>query len=230
MFFMRVPQMFDTISSRYDCINAVLSFGLDKYWRRAVSSNLPRKQKIKLLDCATGTGDQLVSLLKNCPAIYDAVGTDPAAEMLKHAAAKLKPFSHCARVITASAEAIPFPDEIFDVVTISFGIRNVENVSLSLKEIYRTLAPEGRLIILEFSHPKAKPIRFLHRFYLNKVVPYVGKWLSKNREAYTYLSKTIETFPQGEALARILRDVGFTNVKIKPLTFGVVSLYIGEKR
>lgn len=222
--------MFDTISSRYDCVNTVLSLGLDRYWRRTVGTYLPQKQKIKLLDCATGTGDQLVTLLKNCPAIYDAVGTDPAREMLALAAQKLKPYSHRSRVLAARAEAIPFPDNMFDVVTVSFGIRNVADVAQSLKEIYRVLSPNGRLIILEFSHPQHKPVRFLHRFYLNKVVPYVGKWLSNNKEAYSYLSKTIEIFPQGEALGNILRNAGFTDVQIKPVTFGIVSLYIGEKR
>ncbi|MGD0665374.1 MAG: bifunctional demethylmenaquinone methyltransferase/2-methoxy-6-polyprenyl-1,4-benzoquinol methylase UbiE [Rhabdochlamydiaceae bacterium] len=227
---MTVPQMFDNISARYDFINAVLSFGIDRYWRKAVCKHLPGKQKIKLLDCATGTGDQLISILKNCPHIYDAVGMDPAREMLALAKPKLAQFSHCSRLITAPAEAIPFPDNMFDAVTISFGIRNVADLNQSLREIYRILAPEGRLIILEFSHPRSAPVRFLHRFYLNRIVPYVGKWLSRHKEAYTYLSKTIETFPQGQAMASILKEVGFENVQIKPLTLGIVSLYIGEKR
>lgn len=227
---MKVPQMFNTISERYDFINTVLSLGLDRYWRKAVCKHLPIKQRIKLLDCATGTGDQLISLIKNCPAIYDAVGIDPAEEMLEHASKKLKRHSYTSHLACAPAEKIPYPDQMFDAITISFGIRNVENLSQSLQEIYRSLAPQGRLIILEFSHPQNKLIRFLHRFYLNQIVPYVGKRLSKNKEAYTYLSTTIETFPQGVALCDILRKAGFENVYTKPLTLGIVSLYIGEKR
>jgi demethylmenaquinone methyltransferase/2-methoxy-6-polyprenyl-1,4-benzoquinol methylase len=226
---MTVPQMFESISKRYDRINRVLSLGLDLYWRKAVCKYLPKKQKIKLLDCATGTGDQLVTLLKNCPQIYDAVGIDPAHNMLALAKPKLARYSHCARLAVASAEEIPFPDEMFNAITISFGIRNVADLSQSLKEIYRALAPEGRLIILEFSHPSRSVVRFFHRFYLNWIVPYVGKRLSQNEEAYNYLSKTIETFPQGDELAQILRHAGFTNVQIKPLSFGTVSLYIGDK-
>ena len=226
---MTVPQMFDSISKRYDRINRVLSLGLDLYWRKALSKHLPIKNQIKLLDCATGTGDQLVSLLKNCLNIYDAVGMDPAQDMLSVAQPKLAPYSHCCRLVQGSAEAIPFPDEMFDVVTISFGIRNVADLKQSLKEIHRCLVPGGRLIILEFSHPSKRFLRFFHRFYLNTIVPYVGKWLSNNREAYTYLSKTIETFPQGAALAEILKHAGFINVQIKPLTFGTVSLYIGNR-
>lgn len=226
---MAVPQMFDAISSRYDLINAVLSLQLDRYWRRAVCHYLPKKQRIKLLDCASGTGDQLITLLKNCPNIYDAVGIDPASEMLAIAAKKLTPFAHKSKVITAPAESLPFPDEMFDAVTISFGIRNVADVEQSLKEIYRTLAPQGRLIILEFSHPKFKIVRMLHRLYLNQIVPFVGKRLSGNSEAYSYLSKTIETFPQGKALGALIRNAGFSTVQIKPLSLGIVSLYIGEK-
>lgn len=226
---MTVPQMFNAISKRYDLINSVLSLGLDRYWRNAVCRHLPKKQRIKLLDCATGTGDLLITLLQKCPEIYDAVGIDPATEMLQKATPKLLPHSYRARLIPASAESIPFPDHMFDAVTISFGIRNVSDLNQSLKEIYRTLAPRGRLIILEFSHPKYRAVRLMHRLYLNQVVPRVGKWLSSHPEAYSYLSKTIETFPQGAALATILKQTGFINVQIKPLSLGIVSLYIGEK-
>lgn len=227
---MTVPQMFDTISAKYDFINAVLSLGLDRYWRKEVCKHLPSKQRIKLLDCATGTGDLLATLLKNCPHIYDAVGIDPAHEMLALATPKLASHAYRLRLVSAAAEEIPFPDDMFDVVTIAFGIRNVADLSQSLQEIYRTLAPQGRLIILEFSHPSNKVVRGLHQFYLNRIIPHVGKWLSGHKEAYTYLSKTIATFPQGEAFGLILKEAGFTNVQIKPLTFGAVSLYTGEKQ
>ncbi len=226
---MTVPQMFDAISARYDFINAVLSFGLDRYWRKAVCRHLPQRQRLKLLDCATGTGDLLVTLLKNCPSIYDAVGIDPARAMLARAAPKLAPYAHRSRLVPASAEAIPFPDDMFDAVTIAFGIRNVADLSQSLKEIHRTLAPKGRLIILEFSHPQKSAVRLLHRVYLNQIVPSIGKWLSASKEAYTYLSRTIETFPQGDAFGAILRQSGFANVQVKPLSLGIVSLYLGEK-
>ncbi len=227
---MAVPQMFNTISTRYDFINKVLSLGLDRYWRKAVIGHLPTKSRIKLLDCATGTGDQLVTLLNNCPAIYDAVGLDPAQQMLEFASKKLERNSHKCRLIQGRAEEIPFPDEMFDAITISFGIRNVADLSKSLREMYRTLVPKGRVILLEFSHPHNKWVRKLHSFYLNRIVPTVGSQLSNNKVAYRYLTNTIETFPQGEALCSILRQAGFTNVHVKPLTFGTVSIYIGEKR
>jgi demethylmenaquinone methyltransferase/2-methoxy-6-polyprenyl-1,4-benzoquinol methylase len=221
--------MFDAISGRYDLINNVLSLGLDRYWRKAVCKHLPNKERIKLLDCATGTGDLLASLLKNCPTIYDSVGMDPAQKMLDLAAPKLARDCHRAHLVCAPAEAIPFPDNMFDVATIAFGIRTVADVSPSLKEIHRTLLPQGRLVILEFSHPEQRVVRFLHRFYLNRVVPCVGKWLSGNKDAYTYLAKTVEAFPQGKAFGAILEEAGFVSVRIQPLSLGIVSLYVGEK-
>src|SRR3569832_690388 len=202
---MAVPQMFDTISKRYDFINAILSLGLDRYWRKAVASALPTKNRIKLLDCATGTGDQLLTLLNSCPAIYDAVGLDPAQQMLEIASKKLKNNVHRCRLIQGAAEEIPFPAEMFDAVTISFGIRNVADLMKSLSEIYRTLVPSGRVVILEFSHPRHPAIRKLHSFYLHHLVPIVGSSLSNNKEAYRYLSNTIASFPQGEPFCRVLR-------------------------
>lgn len=225
-----VPHMFDAISSRYDYINTILSLGLHHYWRKAVCRFVPNNKKIKLLDCATGTGDQLVSLFTHAKGIYDAVGIDPSEEMLNIGRAKLSTHAYQCKLIKASAEAIPFPDKMFDAVTISFGIRNVESLHQSLKEIHRVLSVGGRVVILEFSHPSLRPVRFLHRFYLNHIVPKVGSWLSQNKEAYTYLSKTIESFPQGEAFCHVLRQMGFSNVQRKPLSFGVVTIYIGEKK
>lgn len=221
--------MFDAISCKYDRINTCLSFGLDRYWRRAALRFLPKKQKIKLLDCATGTADQLLTLLRHAPQIYDAVGIDPSQEMLSIATQKLIDFSYKAKVLLGSAEQIPFPSDMFDAVTISFGIRNVADVNKSLKEFHRVLAPNGKLLILEFSHPQFAPIRWLHKLYLNHLLPRMGTWLSGNREAYTYLSKTIEAFPQGQAFCDLLKEVQFTHVHRKPLTFGVVTLYICTK-
>jgi demethylmenaquinone methyltransferase / 2-methoxy-6-polyprenyl-1,4-benzoquinol methylase len=224
-----VSSMFNAISSRYDRINTVLSLGLDQYWRKAVCKFLPKKQKIKLLDCATGTGDLLLTLLKHAPQIYDVVGIDPAEKMLNLASSKLAPYSYKIKTMVATAEAIPFSDAMFDMVTISFGIRNFQDLDQSLKEIRRVLTPKGRLLILEFSHPTFPPVRLLHRFYLNQVVPRLGKWLSQNKEAYTYLAKTIESFPQGESLCERLKQAGFSNIQRKPLSFGIVTVYIGEK-
>jgi demethylmenaquinone methyltransferase/2-methoxy-6-polyprenyl-1,4-benzoquinol methylase len=228
---MAVPQMFDAISHRYDFINKVLSLGLDKVWRRSLIQHiLPHNSRLRLLDLATGTGDLLHTILDKCPHIYDSIGLDPAEKMLEIARAKLLKYSHKCRLISGFAEMIPFPDHTFDIATCSFGIRNVASLSKSLLELHRTLVPGGRLLILEFSHPTNPLIRFLHRHYLEKFVPFVGKLLSNHREAYHYLSSTIELFPQGKALAERMHDAGFAHVKIQPLTCGIVSLYIGDKR
>jgi demethylmenaquinone methyltransferase / 2-methoxy-6-polyprenyl-1,4-benzoquinol methylase len=227
---MTVPQMFDTISKQYDFINKVLSLGLDTFWRYSLVKQIPSRYKLRLLDCATGTGDLLLTLLERCPNIYDSVGLDPADQMLEVARKKLISHSHHCRLVSGCGEMIPFPDGTFDVATCAFGIRNVVSVSKTLSELHRTLSHDGRLIILEFSHPSQPAIRWLHRHYLKHVVPRVGSWLSNNIDAYSYLSKTIETFPQGQVLAEMIYAAGFKNVQIKPLTCGVVSLYIGDKK
>lgn len=224
-----VPTMFNAISSRYDRINHILSLGLDSYWRKTVCRYLPSRQKLKLLDCATGTGDQLATLLRKSPQIYEAIGIDPAQEMLALAAPKIAAYPYKVRLAVGVAEALPFSDFMFDVVTMSFGIRNVADVHQSLKEIYRVLVPQGRILILEFSHPSSPFIRFFHRLYLDRVVPFIGYWMSRNKQAYSYLSKTIESFPQGAAFCEILRQAGFKNIQAKPLSLGAVTLYIGEK-
>jgi len=220
--------MFDAISRRYDWMNRCLSLGLDKVWRRAVVRHLPKGERLKVLDCATGTADQLLTLLYRAPQVYDAVGIDPSQEMLNLASAKLRDFAYKTKLLAASAEKIPFPDATFDAITLSFGIRNVADLDQSLKELYRVLLPQGRLLILEFSHPTVKPIRFFHKLYLTHVVPRLGALLVKNKEAYTYLSQTIEAFPQGKELCEILQRYGFT-VQVRPLTLGIVTLYICEK-
>jgi len=220
--------MFDAISRRYDWMNRCLSLGLDKVWRRSILRHLPAGERLKVLDCATGTGDQLLTLLHRCPRVYDAVGIDPSEEMLKIAAEKLRDFEYKTRLAIASAEKIPFPDETFDAITLSFGIRNVADLGQSLKELYRVLLPKGRALILEFSHPKVQPVRFFHRLYLKYAVPRLGALLAKNEEAYSYLAKTIEAFPQGKELCKILEHHGF-NVHMQPLSFGIVTLYICEK-
>ena len=218
---------FDQIASKYDLINRILSGGIDLYWRRKVGSFLPKHEKIKLLDCATGTGDQLLTLLKN-PSIHQAVGIDIAQEMLAIGQQKLKPYSHRAKLKMATATAIPYLDHTFDVVTMSFGIRNVDNVQGCLQEIYRVLAPKGRTLILEFSIPQQKHVKKGYLLYLNQLLPKIGKLISTHSEAYSYLSRTIQSFPHGQKFCNLMKAAGFQNVKAHPLSFGIVTIYPGD--
>lgn len=224
-----VIQIFDEIAPTYDRINRILSGGVDLYWRRKMASLLPKIEKIKLLDCATGTGDQLLSLLKHSPHIHQAVGIDLAEEMLKIGREKLQPYAHRASLKKASATDIPYTEDTFDCATMSFGIRNVDNVPQCLREIHRVLRPQGKALILEFSLPKNPLIQKSYLLYLNKLLPSIGKLISAHTEAYTYLARTIQSFPQAEAFCKLMREAGFQSVKAHPLTFGIVTIYEGVK-
>ncbi len=224
-----VFQIFDEIAPTYDRTNRILSGGIDIYWRRKMASFLPKTEKIKLLDLATGTGDQLLSLLKNSPRIHQAVGIDLSEQMLKIGRTKLKAYAHQATLKMASATAIPYLENTFDSATMSFGIRNVDNVSQCLREIHRVLRPQGRALILEFSLPTNALVQKSYLLYLNKILPHIGKLISAHAEAYTYLARTIQAFPQAEAFCKLMQEAGFRSVKAHPLTFGIVTIYLGEK-
>lgn len=223
--------MFDAISPTYDRVNRLMTAGLDKRWRREMASYLPSGKNLRLLDCATGTGDQLFSLLDTSPHIERAVGIDLAEAMLACAKKKgeKKPYANRVSWQVASLTALPFEEESFDCITISFGIRNVDNLPAALAECCRVLKPDGRLLILETSLPKNWLLKTAHLFYLRKLLPKLGGWVSKNRKAYDYLNKTAETFPHGESFCTILKQAGFHNVHYSPLTFGAVSIYRADK-
>jgi len=220
--------IFEDIAPTYDRTNRILSGGIDLYWRRKMASLLPPIEKIKLLDLATGTGDQLLALLKKSPKIDQAVGLDLAEEMLKIGGTKLKGYDQVT-FQKASATDIPYPENSFDCATMSFGIRNVDNVPQCLSEIQRVLRPRGRALILEFSLPTNKWIQKTYLFYLNKLLPRVGKLLSAHEYAYTYLARTIQTFPQAKSFCKLMEKAGFNEVKANPLTCGIVTIYQGEK-
>jgi demethylmenaquinone methyltransferase/2-methoxy-6-polyprenyl-1,4-benzoquinol methylase len=220
-------KIFDQISNTYDQVNRVLSLGQDIGWRRKVAEHLPLKPHLEVLDLATGTADQLIALFKSGVSIQRAVGIDLSEEMLKIGREKIAAYPK-AKLIHGDAQKIPFPDGSFDATTFSFGIRNVEDPLISLKEIYRVLKPKGRCLILEFSMPPSwfRPIFLL---YLRKILPKLGGFLSKNVEAYRYLNRTIESFPCGEAFLSIMKEAGFSSLRSISMNFGGVTLYIGEK-
>ncbi len=224
-----VWKMFDKISGTYDLVNLVMTLGADRYWRKKMNTFLPAGNGLKLLDCATGTGDQILSFLKKKDKIGQVIGIDLATKMLEIGKKKLKDHVRRVSFVEASGEAIPYVDESFDCVSISFGIRNMVDPLLCLKEIYRVLKKGGRLLILEGSLPENKNIRKFHLFYLRKILPKIGSLLSNNKEAYTYLNQTIETFPYGESFCTLLKEAGFTSCEAHPLTFGAVTIYVGGK-
>lgn len=226
-----VWKMFDIISPTYDRMNRIMTFGFDRYWRKKMISFLPQKKEISLLDCATGTADQLIALMEGSPNVVQAYGIDLAQEMIRLGEKKIsaKPYSSKVIFEQASAESLPYPDNTFDCATMSFGIRNVTDVLLCLKEIYRVLKPKGRVLILECSIPSNPMIKIGHLFYMRKILPRIGGLIAGNKEAYRYLNETVETFPSGEDFCKIMKKADFVQVHANPLTCGVVSIYQGDK-
>lgn len=223
-----IREMFNKISPTYDLMNRILSFGQDLRWRKKVARYLPLKPHLEILDLATGTGDQLAAIFRSGISIHKAVGIDVAEEMLSIGRKKLSSFPQAVELLQADAEALPFASDRFDAATFSFGIRNVANPDTALAEIHRVLKPGGRCLILEFSMPP-RYIRPFFLFYLRKILPRLGGWLSKQFEAYRYLNQTIESFPSGEAFLSLLRKAGFANLRKYSMNCGSVTLYIGEK-
>jgi demethylmenaquinone methyltransferase/2-methoxy-6-polyprenyl-1,4-benzoquinol methylase len=224
-------KMFDEISPTYDCVNRVMTFGMDQLWRRRLCTYLPHREQMQVLDCATGTGDQLVAMLEKNGSIASVIGVDLSVAMVDIAKQKIsrKPFADKAAFQVANALELPFPDHSFDCVTISFGIRNVTDVMAAFKEFRRVLRPQGRMLILEGTVPKKKWLRSMHLFYLRHFLPRIGGVISKNIDAYRYLNKTIETFPQGERFCGLMRAAGFVDVQEHPQFGGIVTVYQGDR-
>lgn len=223
-------KMFNQIASTYDRINKILSLGMDHGWRRFVAKNLPAKKNLKILDLATGTGDQLISLFENGASIQKAAGIDLAQDMLSIAKTKLAPKLYKDKIdlYCADAQKLPFAENTFDAVTFSFGIRNVPDPLSSLQEIYRTMKPHGKCLILEFSLPP-QPIRGVYLLYLRYILPRLGAFLSKSKNAYTYLNQTIESFPSGPSFVLLMKQANLTKISMHSLSLGAVTLYIGFK-
>ncbi len=224
-------RMFDRIARRYDLLNHLLSLGQDIRWRKKVARFLVNKYDQYILDLATGTGDQLLYLFSCSDRIDRALGTDLALKMLDRGREKVKKRKLDDRIVLeeGDAENIQYPDNTFDAVTISFGIRNVMSVERSLSEMCRVLKPSGRVLILEFSIPQNILMRSIYLFYFRYLLPFIGSVISGDGSAYRYLNKTVEGFPYGDAFCQLLRESGFQNVSMYPQTFGIATIYCGDK-
>jgi demethylmenaquinone methyltransferase/2-methoxy-6-polyprenyl-1,4-benzoquinol methylase len=227
----QVWHMFDRIAPRYDLLNRLLSFRRDVAWRKRMGKLIPGGSDLNLLDIATGTADQILSLMVATPRIVNAVGVDMSEGMLDYGRKKISKLGWEDRILLKTGDAMSIPEtgRSFDVATMSFGIRNVLNVSGALREILRVLKPGGRTLILEFSTPSNPLFRPLYFFYLRHILPIIGGILSGDSTAYKYLNRTIETFPSGEDFCAIMREAGFEHVKVVPLTLGIASIYQGDR-
>lgn len=226
---LQVRKMFDNIAHRYDFLNHFLSFGTDRAWRRKAIRKLKEHNPISILDVATGTGDFAMEAMRISP--QSVTGVDISEEMLSIAREKVAKAGLGNQISFqwADAEELPFAAESFDASTVAFGVRNFENVLKGLSEINRVLKTGGILVILEFSMPTRFPFRQVYAFYFRKLLPLIGKWVSKDHSAYTYLPDSVSAFPQGDEFTGWLLRAGFREAEFKPLTFGVVNLYMARK-
>jgi demethylmenaquinone methyltransferase / 2-methoxy-6-polyprenyl-1,4-benzoquinol methylase len=226
----QVTQMFDTISGNYDGLNRVISFGIDIKWRKKVLNLVAAKNPDNILDIATGTGDLAILMAQtNATKI---IGLDISSGMLEVGKKKIldKKLENKIEMIVGDSENMPFPDNHFDAITVSFGIRNFETLDKGLAEILRILKPNGIFVILETSNPTKTPYKQGYKFYTKNILPIIGKLFSKDDVAYGYLSESASVFPFGEALNNILRKIGFIDVEAMPQTFGVATIYTASKK
>lgn len=226
----QVEQMFDDIAPTYDTLNHRLSWNIDKGWRRKAIKSLAPHQPQTLLDIATGTGD-FALLAAQMLKPRKVIGADISEGMIEIGRQKVKE-AHLEDIITFEKQDcldLSYPDESFDAVTAAFGIRNFQSLDKGLSEMCRVLKKGGMLSIVELTSPVSFPMKQLFWLYSHTFLPIYGRLISKDDRAYSYLTKTIEAFPQGEQMMQILKKAGFAETRFKRLTFGICTLYLATK-
>ena len=225
----QVAKMFDNISHRYDFLNHFLSLGIDKLWRKKAIEMLRDSSPQVILDVATGTGDFALQAMSLKP--QHISGIDISEGMLEVGRRKIraKNLQDTIDLKTGDSENIPFPENKFDAVTVAFGVRNFENLEKGLEEIHRVLRPGGKLIILEFSRPRRFPMKQLYNFYFKHILPRVGRAVSSDSAAYTYLPESVQAFPDVDDFLQVLNRIGYKNTRCNALTFGISSIYSATK-
>jgi demethylmenaquinone methyltransferase/2-methoxy-6-polyprenyl-1,4-benzoquinol methylase len=234
----RVRQMFGEISGRYDLMNHLLSGGVDYYWRWRTIRAVAPKGTSPILDVCTGTGDLALAYWKAGQGQIPLMATDFTPEMLRLAekkrdqqfGQKISAGAAPLEFVEADTQHLPFEADRFQIVSVAFGLRNVTNTELGLREMIRVCQPGGRVAVLEFSMPTNPLIKFVYQKYFRHVLPRIGQLLAKNRQsAYDYLPASVSEFPYGKALADLMEASGLTSVTWTPLTFGIATLYVGTK-
>ncbi len=225
----QIAGMFNNIAHRYDFLNHFLSLGIDKLWRRKAINLLKPKSPKNILDLATGTGDLAIAALKLNP--EKIIGLDISTGMLAKGNEKIKKRKLHPRIelLEGDSENIPYSENHFDAITVAFGVRNFENLEKGLSEMHRVLHKGGACVILEFSKPRSFPMKQLYGFYFKNILPLLGKIVSKDQSAYTYLPESVQEFPDGPEFLAILEKLQFRNLRIYPVSFGIASIYYAEK-
>jgi demethylmenaquinone methyltransferase/2-methoxy-6-polyprenyl-1,4-benzoquinol methylase len=225
----QVAKMFDNISPKYDLLNHLLSGGVDIYWRKRAIKLLRKQQPKVILDIASGTGDFAIEALTLKP--EKIIGVDISEGMLAVGREKIKKLGKQDIITLQSgdSENLSFESNYFDAVIVSFGVRNFQNLLAGLTEMNRVMKPQGNCVVVEFSKPRSFPFKQFYNFYFKYILPLIGKTVSKDSSAYTYLPESVQAFPDGEAFLDIFKKAGFINTKCIPLTFGICTIYIGQK-
>jgi demethylmenaquinone methyltransferase/2-methoxy-6-polyprenyl-1,4-benzoquinol methylase len=228
----RIRRMFGAIAPSYDLLNHLLSLNIDRYWRWRTTKFVPPAADGPILDVCTGTGDLALAYARIAAPTVPIVGTDFCHEMLVPAREKTRRHFGPARIqfLEADTQHLPFADNLFQITTVAFGLRNVTDTDKGIAEMVRVTRPGGRIAILEFSRPRHWLFGRLYQLYFKRVLPFVGQMLSRSKDnAYRYLPASVMEFPDGEALAERLRRHGLVEVRFHSLTFGIATLYIGVK-
>lgn len=225
-----VKKMFDNIAPDYDKLNHILSLNIDKNWRKkAVRELADEARPLNVLDVACGTGDFTIEIARKVPHGSTVVGVDISDGMIAVGLEKLAKLGIDAALEVADCEALPYEDNTFDRISVGFGVRNFEHLELGLSEMYRVLAPGGKLVILELSVPSNAFIRWCYKLYFLKILPFIGGLVSGDRSAYEYLPASVLRFPAPDKFMSIMKSAGFDVVEHRAMTLGVCRMYIGKK-
>jgi demethylmenaquinone methyltransferase/2-methoxy-6-polyprenyl-1,4-benzoquinol methylase len=224
-----VQSMFNRIAHRYDFLNHFLSAGIDRRWRKKAIRILSKQRPKTILDVATGTADLAIVSAQLNP--KNVTGVDIADDMLAIGRQKIDKMNlaNIIRLENGDSENLRFQDGSFDAAMVAFGVRNFENLEKGLAEMRRVLQPGGMILVLEFSRPRKFPVKQLYGFYFRFILPSLGRIISGDAAAYTYLPDSVGVFPDGENFTAILEKVGFKNAQYKPLTFGIATIYTAIK-
>jgi len=226
----QIRSMFDNISGKYDRLNQVLSLGIERIWKIKLVKAIKESGARDILDIATGTADIAVLQAERIPE-SQIIGMDLSPKMIEFAKKKVKKKNLDSQIFleVGDSEKMKYTSDSFDAVSISFGVRNFENLEKGIKEIHRVLRKGGKIFVLEFSKPTIFPFKQLFNFYFGKILPRIGAWVSKDKSAYSYLFESVQSFPDYEEFTDVLNACGFKNCKWKSFTLGICCMYVGEK-